>query len=369
MLRFVGDQESPAVLGQPGRVSPQRPVRREHEPGVGTFEGAAGSVEAADRSTGGEALDLALPVAEERGRADDESWSGGLVGELAVEMQGDQGDRLAETHVVCEAGAEAERGHPDQPAEAAQLVVAQCRLQCGGGVDRFVGVFGVGDLGAEVVEPAGRGDGDLLAVELGGAGERGAQGVDRGDGFEDAFAGLAGEIGVDQHPLVAQPDHRAGRLGELVHLRLGQRVIAQGNLPAEVEGRVAAEELRHVGRRFVLGGDRGSGGEFASEAAWPVQVDARRRQPLSTGREQPGDVLVGQVQAIRYCGVEQPVERRPDACRSPDRERRVDARSRAEPGDVLSPDVTGIGDKRRVIEAVQLNDRPEPERLRQLDPE
>ncbi len=60
---------------------------------------------------------------------DDERRACGIGRLLAVQVQRDERDRLAEAHVVGEAAAEAERGHPGQPAQAAQLVVAQGRLQ------------------------------------------------------------------------------------------------------------------------------------------------------------------------------------------------------------------------------------------------
>ena len=158
-------------------------------------------------------------------------------------------------------------------------------MQAGGRVDRLVGAVGIRDAGAQVVQPGGRGDGDLAAVDLGAAGQRGAEGVDRGDRLEDPLAGLAGQVGIDEHPLVAQPDHRAGRLGELVQLRLGQRRrSAQRNLPAEVERRVAAEESGQVARRPVRRGDRRPRGERPPETARPVQLDPGRRQAAAPPR-------------------------------------------------------------------------------------
>ena len=99
-------------------------------------ERAAAAVEPAHRDAGREPRDLGLPVAEQAGRADDERRAAqAVLG--AVQVQGDQRDRLAEPHVVGEAGAETERGHLDQPGEPLALVVAQRAGQRGGHLDRL----------------------------------------------------------------------------------------------------------------------------------------------------------------------------------------------------------------------------------------
>ena len=152
----------------------------------------------------------------------------------------------------------AQRGHPGEPSQAAELVVAQRRLESGRCLDGFVGALRIGDPGAKILEPLGRLHLDLPAVDLSAAGERRGEGIDRGHRFEDPLARLPGQLGIDQHPLVAQPDHRARRLGQLVHLGLGQGIIAKSNLPAEVERRVPTEEAGQVGRRPIRRRDRGS---------------------------------------------------------------------------------------------------------------
>ena len=57
----------------------------------------------------------------------------------AVEGERDQGDGLAEPHVVGEAGAEPERGELVEPGEAVPLVVAQRRPQPGRRLERLAG--------------------------------------------------------------------------------------------------------------------------------------------------------------------------------------------------------------------------------------
>lgn len=94
---------------------------------------------------------LALPVAEQRCRADDERGArGGGVG-LAMQVQSEQGDGLAQAHVVGETAAETELAHFGQPGEAPFLIVAQRGLQCGGLRGGGAG-FGVADTSDELTE-------------------------------------------------------------------------------------------------------------------------------------------------------------------------------------------------------------------------
>ena len=75
MLGLVGDDQVPADVGQGGGIAPHRAVGRQHEAGGGRVEPGEApglAVEAAYGQLGGEPPDLGLPVAEQRGRADDE---------------------------------------------------------------------------------------------------------------------------------------------------------------------------------------------------------------------------------------------------------------------------------------------------------
>ena len=63
-------------------------------------------------------------------------------------------------------------------------------------------------------------------------------------------------LGVDRHPLAAQPDERGLGRGERGDLLLGQGVIADGELPAEVHQLFPAELvglLHHAVNRGVRG--------------------------------------------------------------------------------------------------------------------
>lgn len=112
MLGLVRHEHAPRRPGEPGRVQAHRAVRGEHELSVGqVVEAAPCTVEAPHGGAGREPLDLPLPVAHQRGRADHQGGPGGLGVGLPVQVQGDQRDRLAEPHVVGEAAAEAQGGH------------------------------------------------------------------------------------------------------------------------------------------------------------------------------------------------------------------------------------------------------------------
>ncbi|MNC89636.1 hypothetical protein D3C83_56020 [compost metagenome] len=84
---------------------------------------------------GSEPRDLALPVGDERGRNDEERAASGA-GLLPEHEQGDDLQRLAETHVVGEAAAEAEAAQEGEPAERVTLVVAELSGEGRGGVER-----------------------------------------------------------------------------------------------------------------------------------------------------------------------------------------------------------------------------------------
>ena len=105
----VGDQND-LVLGDVGEVT-------------------AAAVVAAHRECRGEAGDFAFPVAEQRGGAHDE---GRAARRLPVQVQRDDLDGLAESHVVGEEPAETEVGHGGEPAQPVYLVGAQGGVQGGG---------------------------------------------------------------------------------------------------------------------------------------------------------------------------------------------------------------------------------------------
>ncbi len=80
---------------------------------------------------GCEARDFGLPVADEGGGDDEEGRS--CVVLLPSEQQCNHLQRLAEAHVIGEAGAEAEAGHELEPSVAFELIGAQGGAEIGWG--------------------------------------------------------------------------------------------------------------------------------------------------------------------------------------------------------------------------------------------
>ncbi len=129
MLSLVRHHDGETPVPQPLLLAPQDAVRGEHDlTRRQVVEVPATSVETAHRHGRGEAAQLPLPVPEERGRADDEGRPG-VVPSRSQQVECDDLDRLAEAHVVSEAGAEAELGHLVEPGHPAQLVRAQLGMQ------------------------------------------------------------------------------------------------------------------------------------------------------------------------------------------------------------------------------------------------
>ena len=95
-------------------------------------EGAVGAVVAPHRYLGGEALGLALPVAQQRGRADHQRRPSPLA-VVAQQVEGEDLDGLAQAHVVGEDAAQTEGGHLGQPRQAPLLVGAERGVQSVGG--------------------------------------------------------------------------------------------------------------------------------------------------------------------------------------------------------------------------------------------
>ena len=178
-------------------VAPDGAVGGEDEAGVGggvggreVVERALAAVEAAYGDAGGEAPDLGLPVAEEGGRADHQGRPG--TGGGAVEVEGDQGDRLAQPHVVGQAGTEPEGGDALEPGEALALVVAEHGREPGRGRQRRCG-RGVEELLADLQQAGADDDLGGCVVDLDDAGQRGGHGLRRLHGADQAVARLAGD--------------------------------------------------------------------------------------------------------------------------------------------------------------------------------
>lgn len=173
-----------------------------------------------------------------------------------------------------------------EPVQAAQLVVAQGRRQPG----RLRHRQGIGrQPRAQLLQPAVGADFHLVAVDLGAAGERDAERLDRGQRLERAIPGAVGGGAVQQHPPVPQPDDRTLGFGERVELRDAQLAVAERELPVELQHPVAAEERPRVGRR-VARPDHRAGGQ-PGQLRGPVH---RQFRGVERAGEQFGDLAVSQ---------------------------------------------------------------------------
>jgi len=127
-LDLVGDDQGEAGRAERFEVPAQNAVTGHDElVGVQPLERAPAAVVAADRDRRGEAVDLPLPVGHERGRADHQGRA--PPGGHPVKVQGDDLDRLAQSHVVGQARPDPELGHPPEPGHLALLVVPQAGCQ------------------------------------------------------------------------------------------------------------------------------------------------------------------------------------------------------------------------------------------------
>ncbi len=124
VLGLVGDHQAEAGRRQRLGVPAGDAVARDDDLVRGqVLEAAGGTVVTADHAPGSEPPHLALPVAEQRRRADHERRSS--VGGGPVEVEGDHLQRLPETHVVGQAAAEPGVDHGVQPRDATGLVRAE----------------------------------------------------------------------------------------------------------------------------------------------------------------------------------------------------------------------------------------------------
>jgi len=188
---------------------------------------------------------LPLPVPDQRHRAQQQRRADrGAVGAVG-RLQGQQLHRLAQPHVVGQARPEPQRGQERQPRQPPLLVGTQDGLEMirhrhrtqrlrNGSAEQLsqpaVGRdAGEGQRRAEVVRMAGGQPQDL--------GRGGLPGPFTGQELQAALE----LIGVDRYPLAPEPDEGGLGRGERGDLLLGQGVIADGELPAEVHELFPAE--------------------------------------------------------------------------------------------------------------------------------
>lgn len=238
----------------------------------------------------------------------------------------------------------------------------------------------VGEAVTQRREPAGGLHLDAASVHLGGPGEYGSERVDGGQLAVLAFPGPSGLLGVDEDPLVAQPYDGARRLGEPVQLGAAQLLTTQREPPVEGEQRVGGQEGRQVrfalfrapdaarvvlvvqsaARRVVRRADDGACRQLACQGLRPVHLNTGGGQCARGFPEQFGDLLVGEVDGVGHRGRQERGQRRPGACGASEGQQGVhpgpgsERLVRGVPGPRTGPYLGGVGDDRRVADAVHL---------------
>ncbi len=211
--------------------------------------GAVRSVVPYDGQRRRETGDLALPVADHRGRAHEERPPPVLGTRRApVEQEGEELDGLAEPHVVGEAGAEAEVGHLDEPAEAALLVGAERAVE----VQRHRGAARAGAL-AQPGDDAGEvplrhdvdGESRLRPPRrrAEGRGQRLVRRERAAPSCEEP-PGLCELRGIDRHPLAAEAHERCLERGEREEVARRECLARERRLPTEGRHRVERQATR-----------------------------------------------------------------------------------------------------------------------------
>ena len=201
---------------------------------------------------GGEALDLRRPVGQQRCRSDQQARL--VLGSLPLldQQQRQDLDRLAQTHVVGQAGAKPEPAQQVEPFDARLLVRAQAPLQ---GRPRInAGTVGVAQRLQRLSQPRSGRDvrpvgnrGGLVVPGGVGAGQQ-AHGLGKGEPL------LFGELlhlleaahrpvqtrTIDLHPLATQQRQRLGPSEQCGHFLGGERLTLQGHVHVEVEQGIKA---------------------------------------------------------------------------------------------------------------------------------
>ena len=254
VLRLVEDHVAPGHLPQILHVPPRQAVGADNHVvllGGGHELLTAGAITAVMHhhpQTGGKALDLAFPVADDRGGADDQRRADAVSRRFAlVQQQGDSLDGLAQAHVVGQASAQSPLPQESQPGIAAHLVRPQPAHKAPGR-RQFLQPLPGPQLLQEVIQPARgfdavqRQPSDLLGSAQSHP-QRLAQGhlallsllLPESDGGLDL-------LGLEQHPLAAYPHQGHLERRQPLEFLKGQRLVAQGQLPVELYQRIHVED-------------------------------------------------------------------------------------------------------------------------------
>ena len=276
-----------------------------------------------------EAGRLLRPVGEQRGRCDQQA-RGRAFGAFSYQQQSQHLDGLAQTHVVGQAGAQAQTRQQVQPAQADLLIRPQRGVQIGAGVDGRQTLWpaqsrqGLGQPWPGVhLRPLGRGRQLLAANGRTGPGQQ-AHGIKEAQALLACQAldllelrqGLLKPLRVDLDPFAAD-EHQPTAVGQqALHLGGGQRLAIDGHRHSEVEQRILSDQRRLA--PTDRGADRGARGPVGPPLGWHAHhhagvlqlrhivqegqrlagAPAQRLEDLATVDEalQPGAALAGSLQ-------------------------------------------------------------------------
>ena len=198
-----------------------------------------------------------------------------MPGGLALQQQGDGLDSLAQAHVISQDDAQSALRHAGQPVEAAPLVGAQFSQQAvRQRANRFWrgGLFAGAARAAIGADSAGEVGGQRLAQEAEELGlsrrQRHPAGGDLAQGVAQLWLAGATQRGqeggglgrIKAQPLVAEAHQALAAFKQRLKVGRTNGLVAQGDLPVEVEGRSGIDEIAEA-----LGGGR----PVAGHQHWP----------------------------------------------------------------------------------------------------
>ncbi len=352
VLGLVQDQVRPVDLPEQLEVAVQERIAREDQ---GLLRGLllerrpAGPLQAVvdhHREVGREPGGLLVPVADDGHRADEQRRPPlARRARLPFALDQCQGlDRLAQAHVVGQAGAQAPSSEEGQPGIAAELVGPQGAVEAVGRVEQLE-ARGAFELVEQVVEPArcldareGERAGRLRLAE------RHPHGLARRDRrlgllFPERQRG-ADLLGADLDPLAADLDQGRLELRQGPELLERERLVAEGDLPVELEDLVEREAglAGHLRRRRRPPGPRAAAGSpLARPPGGEEDAEAGLFQRAGLCREEL--VRAGGVEVVAggRGGLEAGLDRRGERGRLAQRGEQVLARPEAVAAEDLPP--------------------------------
>ena len=253
---------------------------------------------------------LPLPVGEHGGGGHQQHGPPQLLLGLEVLQEGQQLDRLAQTHVVGQAGALVEAVQEGQPAQAPLLVRPQLAGEARGSRQRIGGLLLVVLLQHRLQPHAGHKAVHRQAVEgvaLAGGEPQGIVEAEVGVGDAE-FLGVAqiGGTQLDPGPLVL---HQGAALGlQALQVAQGERHPADHELPAHHQRFAEGEAARLVGQ-FGLDRQPQAAGQATRQAGRQDHAHAHVAQLGGGGAHQHEGLGRGELHRLRGGGIQAPLDR------------------------------------------------------------